>query len=536
MKRFALVFLLFSFYVNYSALASDFTALLMTGETRLKKWQVSEASQVADKALEIAGNPDDKGRALYLKSQVEFYRGNYVESVKYVKEARALLPNYKEIGDFLDYVSKVSEAGEKFNEVKTGHFIIRYANPKDSILVDYAQKALEAAYYEIGRDLGTYPGEPVIVEIYPTPESFALASTLSAKEIETTGVVGICKFNRLMVISPRLLPRGYTWLDALAHEYTHYLVFLKGENTTPVWLHEGIAKFEEKRWREKKSRVISPFYETLLARALKGKSIVPIGKMHPSFGKLGSAYEAQLAFAQVETIIDFLEKKWGGSVLLNLLESLRKKDDYRAAIKEVTGMDFSEFYNSWTRNLRSMNLREKIPRLKVKELRFQKDIGKSEDRDEDISDLDDAQARDHTTLGDMLKARGKLKAAVYEYEKASNLDPISPIILNRLASTRGALGEYERAEEFLSHSLEFYPEFVDTYINLGRIYLKKENFKKAEESYQRAISINPFDPEIHTALISIYEKIGLSNSGESEKRVLGMLLKEQTNSATNGHQ
>jgi tetratricopeptide (TPR) repeat protein len=164
--------------------------------------------------------------------------------------------------------------------------------------------------------------------------------------------------------------------------------------------------------------------------------------------------------------------------------------------------------------------------VKVKELRFQKDKGKSEDQSQDLGDLGNAQARNYTTLGDMLKFRGRLQAAAYEYEKASGFDPISPIILNRLASTQSALGEYEKSEELLSHSLELYPEFVDTYINLGRIYLRKENFKKAEESYQRAISINPFDPEIHIALISIYEKLGLTNSVESEKRVLGILLKE----------
>lgn len=504
---------------------SYFSTLIKSGEIHLDKWQVKEASQIADKAMELASTPNDKSRALYLKSQVEFYKGNYSEAVKYGKVAYALFRD-KEIGDFLDYTSRVAKTGEKFNEVQTEHFIIRYAHPKDSILPIYAQKTLEKAYYEIGSDLGTYPSDSVIVEIYPDPESFAVASTLSQKDIATTGVVGICKFNRLMIVSPRLLPQGYTWLDALAHEYTHYLIFLKSENTVPVWLHEGIAKFEEKRWREKKRQVLNPFYETLLARALKENSLVPIEKMYPSFGKLESAYEAQLAFAQVGTIVDFIVRKWGGDALLKLLENLREKDDYKSAVKRVTMMDFSDFYKSWAGDLRGRKLTERIPKLEVKELKFEADKGKSEDKGEDLGDLNNAQARDYTTLGDMLKARGRLQAAAYEYDKALNFDPVSPIILNRLASTHSALREYEKAEELLSRSVEFYPEFVDTYKNLGRIYLQKENFKKAEESYKSAISINPFDPETHIALISLYEKLGLSDSAESEKRVLGILIKE----------
>lgn len=513
------------FYANYSTPASDFPALIKSGEIYLDKWQVKEASQIADRAIELAGSPNDKGRAFYMKSQVEFYKGRYREAVKYGKEAYALYRD-KEVGDFLDYISKVAETGEKFKEVKTELFIIRYIHPKDSILPVYAQRTLEKAYYEIGSDLETYPGDPVIVEIYPDPESFAVASTLSQKDIATTGVVGICKFNRIMIISPRLLPKGYMWLDALAHEYTHYLVFIKSENTVPVWLHEGIAKFEEKRWRGKKRQVLNPFYETLLARALKENSLVPIEKMHPSFGKLESAYEAQLAFAQVGTIVDFIVRRWGDGALLKLLESLREKNDYRSAIKQVTKMDFPQFYKSWSDNLMRRKLIERIPKLKVKELKFEESKGRSQDKEQDIGDLDSTQARDYVTIGDMLKARGRLEAAAYEYDKALNFDPISPIILNRLASTQIALGEYEKAEELLLRSIKFYPEFVDAYNNLGEIYIKKGNFKKAEESYQSAISINPFDPEPHIALISIYEKLGLSDSAEPERRVLDILVKE----------
>src|SRR3990172_2249918 len=450
--------------LHNSVIAVDSSSLLVkNGESHLDKWQVIEASQLSDKALELAKNNSDKGIASYLKSRVEFYKGNYTLAAKYGKEANTLLPNDKEISEFLDYISKVANTGEKFDEVRTTHFIIRYSHQRDSILPVYAEKALEKAYYEIGKDLGIYPSETVIVEVFPDPDSFAIASTLS----------------------------------------------------------------QEKRWKEKKGPFINPFYETLIARALKENSLVPIEKMHPSFGKLSSAYEAQLAFAQVGTIVDFLVKKWGDNSLLDLLEYLRIKDNHEAAIRNLTGMNFAEFYNSWKKDLRSRNLKERIPRVKVSELRFEKDGVKSKEQSNDLKDLESIRAREFTRIGDMLKSRGRLKAAIYEYDQASKVDPISPIIVNRLASTHGALGEYSKAEESLSNSIEFYPEFVDTYINLGRIYLQKGNFKKAEEAYNTAISINPFDPEIHQSLITIYEKLGLPDSVESEKRVLSVLIKEE---------
>lgn len=523
---------LISFVFIVSAVLAEesyFDLELQRGKQHLASWQVSEASQAAERIFKLAESPEDRAQAYFFESQVEFYKSNYIRARALGEKARALLPPEEELRRFLDYMSKVAKNGEGFKEVKTEHFIIRYSHAKDSILVEYAEGVLERVYYEIGLDLESYPSEPVVVEIYPDVESFTLASTLSEQDIITTGVVGICKFNRIMILSPRLLPQGYMWLDTLAHEYTHYLIFLKSGNTVPVWLHEGIAKFEEKRWKEKKGNVINPFYETLLAKALKENNLVPIEKMHPSLGKLSSAYEAQLAFAQVGTIVDFLVKKWGNTSLVDLLNSMREKKDYEVAIREVTKSNFPDFYDSWIRDLRSKNLKERIPRVKVKELKIEKGRAKSKDPSEDLLELDDARAKNYTRLGDMLRTRGRLRAASYEYEKALDFDPLSPIVLNRLASTLSAYGEYDLAKEKLTPLLELHPEYLETYANLGKIHWEKGNLNKAKEAYTQAVSINPFDPEIHAALISIYKKLGQTDLEESEKKVLNTLLEEDTN-------
>ena len=199
-----------------------------------------------------------------------------------------------------------------------------------------------------------------------------MASTLPAENVEKTGVVGICKFNRIMILSPRLLPKGYTWADTLAHEYVHYLVFLKSDNKVPVWLHEGIAKYQEKRWKEKETNVISPFYETILSEALEKDALVPIEKMHPSLAMLESAREAQLAFAQSGTMISHLVDNWGQNALIDLISSIKETDDYQAAIKSVTDLDFPLFYESWEKDLSSKNLEERIPGVSVKGVRLKK--------------------------------------------------------------------------------------------------------------------------------------------------------------------
>ncbi|MFI5324341.1 MAG: peptidase MA family metallohydrolase, partial [Thermodesulfobacteriota bacterium] len=292
--------------------------ILQQAEADVKKWKISEAAEKADKALKLADTKEEKHDTYYLKAVTEFYQGNYAGALEYAEKTlnTAQAGKKHEEDRFIDFIKDVSRKKPDFKKVKSDHFIIRYAHPKDYIIAEYGKDVLEKSRYEIGLDLEEYPKDPVIIEIYPDLKSFTLASTLPPENVEKTGVVGICKFNRIMILSPRLLPHGYAWSDTLAHEYTHYLVFLKSQNTVPVWLHEGIAKFEETRWREKNRNAFTPFYETILAQALAKNQLVPIEKMHPSLAMLDSAREAQLAFAQAATSVSYIVDKWGNSGLV----------------------------------------------------------------------------------------------------------------------------------------------------------------------------------------------------------------------------
>ena len=498
-------------------------------ESGIQIWDIEGASAAADRAREISVTDADKARSDYYSALVEFHKGNYDTAGGYAQKALSSEAFDLDSG-FLKFVSEVAEKKPGFKELRTDNFIIRYADPRDRIVAEYGKDVLEKSRFEIGLDLKTYPEEPVVVEIYPDMESFTLASTLPSKNVKTTGVVGICKFNRIMILSPRLLPRGYTWSDTLAHEYVHYLVFLKSANTVPVWLHEGIAKYEEKRWKEKKSDVLSPLYETILAGALRKDELVPIEKMHPSLALLETATEAQLAFAQAGTTIDYLVENWGGDALVELILAIKETNDYKEAVRQVTGLEFETFYESWKDDLESKGLQEKIPDLKLKGIRISNNEEPSEDNSEDLVDIDDKRARDHTRIGDLLKLRGRVRSSVFEYEKALEYDPASPIISTRLASSLAASGNTERAQEVLGPVLDIYPGSIDLHMILGRIYREKGNLSKAEESYRTAISINPFDPEIHDALIAVYEKQGKKESADRERQMLTILLnREQIN-------
>jgi hypothetical protein len=157
--------------------------------------------------------------------------------------------------------------------------------------------------FQVAKQNGFQTKEKIRVEIFPDTKAFYFASSLSARDIEVAGAVGLTNFNKLMVLSPRALVYGYRWLDAISHEYMHYLIVKLTSNKAPIWFHEGLAKYEETRWRNGPS-YLSLLYQTLLARALAERKLIGFDRMEPSLLRLETPEEVQLAYAQAASAIE----------------------------------------------------------------------------------------------------------------------------------------------------------------------------------------------------------------------------------------
>ena len=91
---------------------------------------------------------------------------------------------------------------KNFISKETEHFIFRFEEGPDEILIHYAEEAMEKSYQVLGEILDYYPKEKVLVEIYPDRKPFAQISPLTLKDILTSGTVALCKYHRIMMISP----------------------------------------------------------------------------------------------------------------------------------------------------------------------------------------------------------------------------------------------------------------------------------------------------------------------------------------------
>jgi hypothetical protein len=257
---------------------------------------------------------------LDLASLIAFHRGDYQEALRLMKSAVEAGGEEEKRRNFVLFMEQTLGVVTPLKRFESQHFIIRLDEKQDGILADYLTDTLETTYQLMAKQYGFQPREKIRIEVFPDAKSFYYASTLSARDIEN-GAVGIAKFNKLMLLSPRALVHGYRWLDAISHEYMHYLIFKLTANKAPIWFHEGLAKYEETKWRGGPS-YFSLLYQTLLSRALSDQRLIRFERMEPSLVRLETAEEIQLAYAQSASAIDFIITKVGEKGLKEVMRHM----------------------------------------------------------------------------------------------------------------------------------------------------------------------------------------------------------------------
>jgi tetratricopeptide (TPR) repeat protein len=518
---FIAVFLVLPFSMIAShATATDSSATLESLKAKLERWDVEEIWPAVQQALEE--KPQDAD-LLETAALIAFYRGDYQKSLDLIKRTMAVAGADQNRSGLALFVEQTINVLASFQRYETPHFIIFLDGTQDGILVDYLTDALEKTYAAMALQYGFQPREKVRVELFPDANAFYQASTLSVRDIEVTGAVGLTKFNKLQFLSPRALMYGYRWLDAISHEYMHYLIVKMTANNAPIWFHEGLSKYEETRWRAGPS-YLSPLYQTLLARAQADQKLIAFAKMEPSLIHLETPEEVQLAYAQAACAIEFIINSAGYEGLKQVMSAIARSRETGAgdAIKEMLGIEVSEFEEQWAKFLASKEL---APVAGVRVQRYKVMEGKVDAQRMDLEEIKSLVARNRAHLGDRLRERGRTGAAVIEYRRALSETQDSVPVMNRLSSALIDLGMDQDAVDVLKRILRLAPDHPTPYTLLGQVYLKSNDFEQAKAAFEQSIQINPFNPEVHAGLADARAILGDTAGSEKEKDIARTLVK-----------
>jgi tetratricopeptide (TPR) repeat protein len=490
--------------------------VLTDAETALERWDGEAAYRLAQSVHRQ--RPQDP-KVLALLTKASLYRGEYLEAARWAERWGEVEPTSDHAKGWKGFAEQTAWAVQDFKTYTSPHFILRLQEERDGILAEYALAALEKGYEVLGRDLGYRPSTPVRIEIFPDHERFHAASSLSKRDIEVAGAVGICKFDKVMVLSPRVLLRGYRWLDAVVHEYVHYVIVKLSDDKAPIWIHEGVAKHEESRWHSVASLYLNPLNRTLLAEALQGGDFVTFDQMEPSLVRLETPQQVQLAYAEAASSVEFMLSRVGYPGLREIFVEMARSGarGAKGPIEQVLGISFTAFEDEWKQFLQAKQL---TPVAGVQLAQF-KVVEKSE-HDEDRLEqeaLRSAAVERDLSLGDLMRQRGRFDATVYYYDRARKGRPDAPFVLNKLSRALLAAQRTQEAVPYLLHALEVYPDYGISHTTLGDAYRMLGEREKARHHYEQAIQINPFDPMPHRYLADLYQEAGDTEAAQREARI-----------------
>jgi tetratricopeptide (TPR) repeat protein len=477
----------------------------------LEDWDLAAARDELAELEKLA--PPDVEPLAYYQGRIAFEEGRYADAERLLLKAGLT----DKPGSWVRIAKDTNAIVSPLLKAESAHFVFSYPAGKDAVLVPWALDALEAVRTALEQDLGYAPPDKIRVEIVSSAGELSKVSTLSKEAIRTTGTIAICKFNKLMVTSPKAVAQGYDWLDTVAHEYVHLVVSRKSRNTVPIWMHEGLAKYLESRWRGPAGGAMTPPTLALLGSRVKKNQLVPFEKMHPSMALLPTAEDAATAFAEVFFAIKLIDTEGGPGALARLLELQAKGTSDRAAVEAVMRRRWPDFEKAWMASLKKQPFPEELLPPTSHEKRELIGEGRKDAKAKkkgrevsfgDFQEVKEPDARRAAHLGELLRERKRMVAAAEAYGRAhQEVGDRYESVSNKYALTLLELRRYDEAARVLEGSLKMHPGSAPTSVHLGRIHLRGKRFGAARAAYLDALAVNPFDPEVHVALFAAAEAL-----------------------------
>ncbi|MFO0740873.1 MAG: hypothetical protein U0270_33560 [Labilithrix sp.] len=232
---------------------------------------------------------------------------------------------------------------------------IRFQDQDDRALFPMMVETVVKARASLTKDLGVDWKRPTRITVVRDLLSLSAMTGLPYQSAQTTGTVAVAKWGRVTILSPRASHRGYPWRDTLTHEMTHLAISMQSRERAPLWLHEGVARRQEVRWREPGPFDDRPSPDSVVMRGMELKLDLQLDRLGPSIAMLPSADAAMVAFAEVTSFVRFfvesMAERGMPDALAKLLVTLRTAKDVDDALKQVSTETLAQWDVKWRANL-----------------------------------------------------------------------------------------------------------------------------------------------------------------------------------------
>ncbi len=188
--------------------------------------------------------------------------------------------------------------------------------------------------------------EPVIIEMYPDHEDFAVRTA----GMPGLGILGATFGYVVAMDSPSgRPPEQFQWGTTLWHEMAHVFTLEASDHLVPRWFSEGVSVFEE--WRSGPNPGVH--IPMSVYNAIQEDRFLPVAELDEGF--LRPTYEQQVivSYMQAGLVCQYIDRQFGAEYLRALLYKYRDGLQTAAAIEAVLGISPRQFDRDFNQFVRS---------------------------------------------------------------------------------------------------------------------------------------------------------------------------------------
>jgi tetratricopeptide (TPR) repeat protein len=220
--------------------------------------------------------------------------------------------------------------------VRDAGVILRLHKDEAPVLDAYVLDLVKRSIATYSRRYGYELKEPVVVELYPEHDDFAVRIA----GLPGIGLLGVTFGHLVAMDSPSgRADADFHWGTTLWHEMAHVFTLEATSHLVPRWFSEGISVYEEWSTGPLEGRHMPlPIFE-----AMKEEKLLPVAELDRGF--IRPTYEAQVivSYMQAGLICEYIANRFGQEALEGMLDLYAQGKDTAAAIEGALKIPSEQF-------------------------------------------------------------------------------------------------------------------------------------------------------------------------------------------------
>ena len=320
--------------VDASALADDRArSLFKEAKANYEKKQYALAKSAVTEGLKY--HPKE-APAYELLGDIEYFGQNNLSAAIEAYEQAYLLGRNSRVQQKLEKLGKEQKIKSRFAEYMDEHFVIHYKR-SEKFEGSQIRDFLRDSYRSVSHDFGYYLNYKTTVILYDKDEYEAIEKMPHWSGALYDGKIRIPIYG--------VKAKAENLHKFIQHELTHVFIIDMSANHCPVWLHEGLAQYEENK--------IIPIDLVLFKTAARRNELFSWNDLQKGVAGIADQSKAVLFYHQSYMMATYLIDKYRFVKIKQLLLAMAKGQSLEDAFQATYGMSSADFMAKWNKEVQA---------------------------------------------------------------------------------------------------------------------------------------------------------------------------------------